>query len=223
MEEVHWFTYLGSILCKHGRWKKNCTREESGWILRASIERKDGKFGSKKRDCDGIIILTITYGNGTRVLNESQRSMIQAVKMSHLIKACGWRRMDGDNNWSLYSKFSPLVGIARIQTPYSMKLVKRQPKGTERGVWEASPLYSIKRKGTEKERVKCRWTLNALPWLPTLNGNVSQVYRQQIWSLLWDPKEWSEGYGKPPTPLYSIKRWGTKGQGIFRGRRWCSG
>ncbi len=48
---------------------------------------------------------TLTYASESWAWNESQRSRVQAVKMSYLRNACGVIRMDGTSNENVYERF----------------------------------------------------------------------------------------------------------------------
>ena len=52
---------------------KRIAKDENGWTLRAFDKERMVSMEVKKRDCDGIIVLTITYTRETRVWNERQR------------------------------------------------------------------------------------------------------------------------------------------------------
>ncbi len=59
-----------------------------------------------KRDLrNTIIVPTLTYASETWAWNESQKTRVQAVKMSYLRSACGVSRMDGMSNESVYEHF----------------------------------------------------------------------------------------------------------------------
>ncbi len=59
-----------------------------------------------KRDLrNTVIVPTLTYASETWAWNKSQRSRVQALKMSYWRSACGVRRMDGMCNESMYEHF----------------------------------------------------------------------------------------------------------------------
>ncbi len=80
MEEVDEFKYLRSVMCKHGG-------TEGRKVLGTLVRIMNGRSLSmeEKRDLrDTVIVPFLTYASETCTWNESQRSKVQAVKMSYL-------------------------------------------------------------------------------------------------------------------------------------------
>ena len=59
----------------------------------------------KKELRDTVVLPALTYASETFVLNEVQKSTIQAAEMSYLSGACGVTRLDGESNESVYNRF----------------------------------------------------------------------------------------------------------------------
>ncbi len=86
-------------LCKHDGTEGE-TRERALQVRRVvgSLERimnaRSVNMEVKRDLRNTIIVRTITYASETWAWNESQRSRVQALKMSYLRSACGVSRME---------------------------------------------------------------------------------------------------------------------------------
>ncbi len=117
MQEVKEYTYLGTILCKHGSMEGEI-REMTvkGRQVMGALERvmkgRNVSMAVKKGIRNIVILPTLSYASETWTWNAAQKSQIRAVEMSYMRGACGvsscYRQSNGDTWERLFISETPV-------------------------------------------------------------------------------------------------------------------